>query len=787
MKTNMLYREICLIVGLAIFSMSSYAQFVGISNSASFTPIYLLHVYDYTNALNTTTMANFQSGSTFTSGNALSINSASTGITTGSLLNITSTGALSTANSSYLAYLSSSGANTAAHTTYGLFSSITNSTGTNYAGYFSASGATNNYAIVVPAASGFVGIGTITPTYQLHVLGAAGNNNGVIYGTNNGGPYGYIGSSANGVYGTYDGAIYGSLGTASYGAYGTSNGTIMGYLGSASYGAYGQQTANIWGCLGSTTYGAYGTYNGASGPYGYLGSSGNGVYGTYDGTIYGMLGNSAYGAYGKHDANHYGYIGGSDRGVHGYVNGGGTEYGLYGWANGTGTAEYGVYGLANAAATTNYAGYFSATGAGTNYGIYVNSGKVNIQGLTASNFVKTDASKNLISQSKIDLTTDVTNTLAVGNGGTGLTAVGGNGTYLGSNGSTLSWSTPTTSLSGGTTNYLARWTSATTLGIGVTQDNGTSVGICTSPNAGYALYVNWNSASQAQIYASYSGSNNIYGIIGQAYAGCYGYNQFPQSGSTPSPTGVYAGVLGCDKGTAGYTYHYGVVGCGGSPSTANTGGVLGAYSGNTWGALGYVNAANTMSGVYGTVANTGCTLYGVYGSATGTATNYGVYGTASGGTTNWSGYFVGAGYLSVAAWTYGCDRRLKENIVSLNKGLNEILKLKPMRFDYIKGEKNQLGFIAQDVQEVLPELVVTKSDGYLGLKTDEIIPVLVNAMQEQNTMIDSLKSVIGNLQSSISSLQTKNENLKAQFNIKLNSQQAEIEKIKQQMGMEAKK
>ena len=60
--------------------------------------------------------------------------------------------------------------------------------------------------------------------------------------------------------------------------------------------------------------------------------------------------------------------------------------------------------------------------------------------------------------------------------------------------------------------------------------------------------------------------------------------------------------------------------------------------------------------------------------------------------------------------------------------------------------------------------------------TDFVVP-LVKAVQELN---DSLKF-------QVQSLKLENENLKAQLNAKINSQQAEIEKIKQQLGMEAKK
>ena len=100
----------------------------------------------------------------------------------------------------------------------------------------------------------------------------------------------------------------------------------------------------------------------------------------------------------------------------------------------------------------------------------------------------------------------------------------------------------------------------------------------------------------------------------------------------------------------------------------------------------------------------------------------------------------GTGYLNDAAWTYSSDRRLKENITPILSGLDIIGQLKPVRFDYKKGSKKQAGFIAQEVREVLPDIVTENSKGMLGMKTEAIIPYLVKAVQEQQKEIEELKS-----------------------------------------------
>jgi hypothetical protein len=85
------------------------------------------------------------------------------------------------------------------------------------------------------------------------------------------------------------------------------------------------------------------------------------------------------------------------------------------------------------------------------------------------------------------------------------------------------------------------------------------------------------------------------------------------------------------------------------------------------------------------------------------------------------------------------------------------MQLKPAAFDYISGSKNNLGFIAQDVQEVIPEAVsVTNPEtGMLGLKTDFIIPYLVNAIKELKTKNDSLERENQEIRSRLDTLERR--------------------------------
>jgi hypothetical protein len=108
------------------------------------------------------------------------------------------------------------------------------------------------------------------------------------------------------------------------------------------------------------------------------------------------------------------------------------------------------------------------------------------------------------------------------------------------------------------------------------------------------------------------------------------------------------------------------------------------------------------------------------------------------------------------------DIRFKENIKPLDKGLEIINKLKPVKFNFITTTENnfsefdEIGFIAQDVEgalstelfakAVVKKLDEDKDDSALGLMTEKLIPILVKAMQEQQALIKALEQRIINLE-----------------------------------------
>jgi hypothetical protein len=93
------------------------------------------------------------------------------------------------------------------------------------------------------------------------------------------------------------------------------------------------------------------------------------------------------------------------------------------------------------------------------------------------------------------------------------------------------------------------------------------------------------------------------------------------------------------------------------------------------------------------------------------------------------------------------DLRLKENVQNITDPIEKIKKLNGIEFDWIQEFESAHGYtghdtgvIAQEVQEVLPTAVRTNASGYLAVRYEKLIGLLIEAVKEQQTQIDDLKS-----------------------------------------------
>jgi len=104
----------------------------------------------------------------------------------------------------------------------------------------------------------------------------------------------------------------------------------------------------------------------------------------------------------------------------------------------------------------------------------------------------------------------------------------------------------------------------------------------------------------------------------------------------------------------------------------------------------------------------------------------------------------------IVAYGSVSDRSYKENIKPITGALDLVNNLKGVTFDWkedtdtnkMVGIKEDIGFIAQDVQEVLPTLVRENENGKLSLRDKGIVPVLVEAIKELKAEIEELKKQI---------------------------------------------
>ena len=258
-------------------------------------------------------------------------------------------------------------------------------------------------------------------------------------------------------------------------------------------------------------------------------------------------------------------------------------------------------------------------------------------------------------------------------------------------------------------------------------------------------------------------SANVVGASGAATNNHAG--EFNTSGPATSSVGVWSRTAGGTSSNqagffqalSGATTTYGIQAYGQGTGT------------NSYGAYVLANAAAaTNHGVYALASNGTALNYGVRAIASGGTTNYGVHGTAAVAGTNFAGYFAGdlmctgTPYSTAGGVWSSSDAILKTNPEPLANVSGLLNQLQPKTYEFLTvqypdlnlPQGTQAGFYAQELEQVLPQLVkdvsmaaqfdstgvqiaparTLKAVNYTGL-----IPYLVAAMQEQNARIDQLQ------------------------------------------------
>jgi len=250
-----------------------------------------------------------------------------------------------------------------------------------------------------------------------------------------------------------------------------------------------------------------------------------------------------------------------------------------------------------------------------------------------------------------------------------------------------------------------------------------------------------------------------FGVGGEFNGGHKGLVAAGNGGNTPQYVyGVHATAVGS---TASQSYRYGIWASAYGPSTGNNLGVVGEAYGEGHAAV----------GVYGVGSGNDKAVFGVYGEVNGygSEARYAFYGETFGaGDSVYAGYFDG-NLVYTGSFYKLSDRMFKTDITPCEGALAKVLALQPKKYRYDKEAHKGVslprgehyGLIAQEVEEVLPELVgdlyhagkprlnddepAEESFGYKGINYTELIPILVQAIKEQQRTIDEMKNEIAEL------------------------------------------
>jgi hypothetical protein len=409
------------------------------------------------------------------------------------------------------------------------------------------------------------------------------------------------------------------------------------------------------------------------------------------------------------------------------------DAGVWGAAIGTSGATYGVEGT-NASAT-GYAGYFNNSAGG--YAGAFMGGNVGIGTATPLNLLDIGTSGGIHIASGIPGSTSMA---------------------LYNNSGTLTWNgiaLATGSSVSGTTNYIPVFTGSNSLGDSVIYQSGSNVGIGTaSPINSLDIY------GGVAIGTGYAGSDTApsNGLLVQGNVGI----------GTTSPNSLLALVDGYITINPVTVY--------GSPSTQigpdnmsfNRVLATGAlYSANAfayqWQHTDSTTAANDFLALQ--VYNTSGTQVTSGALAINGSGNIGIKTTSPAYTLQVNGSVAGT-----SAYINTSDIRYKKNIEPLQIGLNEVEQLRPVSFEWKESKDNgmqgrQIGFIAQDVEKILPSIVVTQDnpEQTKGMKYAEIIPVLTKAIQQLNDTLVDEQDTIARQQTEIDELRQTNTAMKAKL------------------------
>jgi hypothetical protein len=96
---------------------------------------------------------------------------------------------------------------------------------------------------------------------------------------------------------------------------------------------------------------------------------------------------------------------------------------------------------------------------------------------------------------------------------------------------------------------------------------------------------------------------------------------------------------------------------------------------------------------------------------------------------------------------YTSDERLKENIQPITNALSKVETISGNEYNWKEGfdeihtkKGNDVGVIAQEIQKILPQAVIERDNGYLGVNYEKIIPLLIQSIKELSAKVKELEN-----------------------------------------------
>ncbi len=473
----------------------------------------------------------------------------------------------------------------------------------------------------------------------------------------------------------------------------------------------------------------------------------------------------------------HGNAGTQNFGVKGDANGGSNAYGVYGSASG-GTNSYGVYGAADGPSGSTWAGYFNGDvfankmGIGTNYPAF----KLDVYGS-----INTDSVYRIGGNTVLAL--DGSSNLFVGTDA-GTNNLGYDNTFSGIYSGHLN-------VNGFSNSFYGSGTGANNTGGDYNSFFGTSSGTQNTIGNDNSFFGVWsgvnNIGSANSFFGSFAGSANTSGLDNSFFGQGSGNSNF--TGTRNTALGFQADV------NTGALTNATAIGANSQVDCSNCM-VLGSVT-NVNGASSNVNVGIGINapdaslhvargtGGFGTAAFHGTNhishfnFSGTENTFIRAGKNDGIVfindipggtviiGTGSGPKLTVNGDIWTCGNITSYSNSSCSDIRYKTNLSPLSNSLDKVLQLHGINYDWKREEfkennfsdKRQLGFSAQEVETLFPELVMTNEAGYKSVDYSRLTPVLVEAIKEQQKQIEAFQQHDKEQQQQIDQLKKQNEEI----------------------------